>query len=365
MNDVTLPLHAGLFTDVPRVIAASSDISASTFRYPSGVEALRLETPRGHVIVLPFLGQMIWEAVFDGRNLGMGSLFPQPRHGASILDTYGALAYHAGVLRNGTPGPADTHPLHGEMPTMRFDAASLVFGRDQGGAFVELVGQVDHTTGFGPAYRATPRLRLGADQALIEVEMVVQNRSAHPMELMYMLHANFAFVADARIHQPAPYDPAHVVVRRAVPSHVVPSDAFLQLLADLGDTPARMETLSEPDLYSPEQVFYIKGLGVDAAGVCQQVMELPEGDAFSVAYRPADFPHCVRWIFNDGDAQVAAFALPSTCEPEGYTAEKAKGHVRLLQPAEMARFPVTFGYLDAREARAAISSIHDLGKARP
>lgn len=365
MSLVTFPLHPSLFGESPRVIAASADISASTFRYPSGVEALRLETPRGHVIVLPFLGQMIWEAVFDGRALGMGSLFAQPRYGDTILDTYGAFAYHAGVLRNGTPGPQDDHPLHGEMPTKRFDAASLVFGHDQDGDFVELVSQVDHTTGFGPAYRATPRLRLQARKALIDVEMVVQNRSAHPMELMYMLHANFAFVAGAKLHQPAPYDPAHVVVRRAVPSHVVPSDAFLSLLADLGDNPARMETLSEPQLYSPEQVFYIKGLGVDAQGRSQQVMELPEGDGFTLCHRPADLPHCVRWIFNDGDAQVAAFALPSTCEPEGYSAEKAKGHVRMLAAGQIARFPVTFGYLDEREARAAIAAVQDLGKGNP
>jgi monosaccharide-transporting ATPase len=91
------------------------------------------------------------------------------------------------------------------------------------------------------------------------------------------------------------------------------------------------------------------------------LMELPDGTGFSVDWRPEDLPFCVRWILNDGDAQVAAFALPATCEPEGYAAEKAKGHVRLLAPGQTARFPVTLGLLSGAElapARARIDAMN-------
>ena len=50
------------------------------------------------------------------------------------------------------------------------------------------------------------------------------------------------------------------------------------------------------------------------------------------------------------DVQVAAFALPATCAPEGYTAERRKGTVRSLAPGETARFSVRSGYLDAAAA---------------
>ncbi|QKV17918.1 aldose 1-epimerase family protein [Oricola thermophila] len=345
-----------------RTLVENHAFRITTFRYPSSVEGLRIENARGRVTILPWLGQMIWEAVFDGRNLGMGNEFPYPRHGDSILSTYGAFAYHAGVLRNGTPGPEDTHPLHGEMPVQRMDSAHLVFGGSGDDAYVTVGGHVEYVMGFGPHYVARPTVRLAANSGLLDVAMEVENLSAHPMELMYMLHANFDFVAGATIHQPAGYTPEATVVRQAIPGHVTPSQEFLALLEDLKTNPARMQTLDEPELYSPEQVFYIRGLKRDDTGRTRLAMELPDGDAFSVAYNPDDFPHCVRWILNDGDAQVAAFALPSTCEPEGYTAEKAKGHVRMLASGETVRFPVHLGYLDRSEAAAAIADIKTFRK---
>lgn len=357
MTEITLPLERRDFGPAPRLVAQSAGLSVRAFAYPSGVEALRIENRRGHVILLPFLGQMVWEAVFDGQNLGMGHGFPYPRRGRSILETYGALAYHAGLLRNGTPGPQDDHPLHGEMPVAEMDRAALSFGRDDLGPWVELSGDYEYVMGFGPHYLARPRVRLGVDAALLQIEMRVQNLSAHPMELMYMLHANFAFVADAEIHQPAAWTPETTKVRRAVPGHVTPSPEFLSLLDDLAVNPARMRRLSEPALYSPEQVFYVTGLGTGTGGRTRQVMALPEGDGFSLSHRPADFPHCVRWIFNDGDAQVAAFALPSTCEPEGYTAEKAKGHIRILAPGEELRFPVQLGHLSPEEMPQVLAEV--------
>ena len=46
-----------------------------------------------------------------------------------------------------------------------------------------------------------------------------------------------------------------------------------------------------------------------------------------------------------------SFALPSTSEPEGDTAEKAKGNVRSLAAGDTARFTVELGHLDAGECR--------------
>ncbi len=54
----------------------------------------------------------------------------------------------------------------------------------------------------------------------------------------------------------------------------------------------------------------------------------------------------------NADQQVAAFALPSTCLPEGYTAEKRAGRVQSLAPGASADFNVLTGYLDTKAAAA-------------
>jgi hypothetical protein len=180
------------------------------------------------------------------------------------------------------------------------------------------------------------------------------------MELMYMCHVNFAFVPGGRCVQPAPFTPERTAVRHAVPAHVQPNPGYLDLIEDLARNPARMETLSEPELYDPEQVFYLHGLGTDATGDTHLMLTRPEGDGFAMSYAPASFPHTVRWVLNDPDQKVAAFALPSTCQPEGYTAEKRKGHVRLLPPHGATDFSVRAGYLDhdaAARMGAHISSL--------
>ena len=97
------------------------------------------------------------------------------------------------------------------------------------------------------------------------------------------------------------------------------------LLGELAKNPARMEVLSEPRRYDPEQVFYIKGLRRGADGLVHFMMKRPEGDGFTIAWDPAIMLHTIRWVLANSDQRVAAFAMPATCEPEGYLAEKRKG----------------------------------------
>ncbi|HTP58590.1 MAG TPA: DUF4432 domain-containing protein, partial [Spirochaetia bacterium] len=89
-------------------------LKAVSFLFGTGVHALRIENPHGHIVVLPYQGQQIWDAVFHGRRQTMKTFFPEPVPTPNLLDSYGAFLYHCGALRMGTPGPEDTHPLHGE-----------------------------------------------------------------------------------------------------------------------------------------------------------------------------------------------------------------------------------------------------------
>jgi hypothetical protein len=292
-------------------------------------------------------------------------MFDAPRPAQTIIETYGCLVYHAGLLRNGVPTAEDTHPLHGEAPCMPMDSASIACGSDGSGSWLSVAGERDYAMGFGAHYRATPHVTLRADETRFDIVMTVENLSAAPMDLMYLCHANFAFAEGARIVQPAPFDSEHVVTRTAIPGHVTPTDDYRAFLKELAARPDRMEVLDEPQRYAPEQVFYIKNLKPGADGLAHFMLARREGDGFSIAYDPIAMPHAIRWILDNGDQRVAAFAIPGTCEPEGYTAEKRKGHVRSLASGARETFTTRLGYVDRRHAADLARSIAQSAEGAP
>ena len=76
-----LPLWRQLFSEQPRTLLANDDFTVTAFRYASGVEGLRVENARGYLVILPWLGQMIWDAEFDGHDLTMRNMFSEPKLG--------------------------------------------------------------------------------------------------------------------------------------------------------------------------------------------------------------------------------------------------------------------------------------------
>ena len=357
---IKIPLYASQFTEAERTLVVSDGFTATGFRYPTGVAALRIDTRRGWVVVLPFLGQMIWDAAFDGVRLTMRSLFDMPRPAGEILDTYGCFAFHSGVLRNGCPSPADTHALHGEMPCATMDEAAIEVGVDGEGAFLRLTGHRVFARGFANRYIAAPSLTLRPDTAMFDIGMDVTNTGGLPMDLMYMCHINFAFVPGARIIQAAPFDSACVRVRTVMPAHVPTHPAHAAYLAALSQDPSSTDLLDPDASYDPELVFYLRNLGRNAEGETRMMLALPQGGGFAIAYDPAIFPHTIRWLLRNPDHDVAAFAIPSTCEPEGYLSEKQKGNVRVLPSGHHAGFRVRVGYLAKAEASGWAASIKSM-----
>jgi Domain of unknown function (DUF4432) len=356
-GQVAVDLKRSFFGETERIVLRYGQCTASLFRYRAGVEAIRLTNECGHIIVLPYMGQIVWRAVFDGVELAMQSMFREPRLAKAIVETYGCLAYHAGLLRNGVPSPQDTHVLHGEMPCAEMDEAGVECGTDARGPWIAVTGAREYAMGFGAHYRATPRVVLRADAADFDVVMEVENLSAAPMDLMYLCHVNFAFAEGGRIVQPVSFTPEHVVTRTAIPGHVAPNDDYRALLGELAKNPARMEILDEPHRYDPEQVFYIKGLKRGADGLVHFMMARREGDGFTIAWDPESMPHTIRWVLVNSDQRVAAFAMPATCEPEGYLAEKRKGNVRSLAGGAKASFSTHIGYVESTRAATVAQSI--------
>ena len=72
---VRIELHRSSFESRERRLLEAGEFNVSAFRYDSGIEALRVCNARGEIILLPFKGQQIWRAGFDGRDLTMRSMF--------------------------------------------------------------------------------------------------------------------------------------------------------------------------------------------------------------------------------------------------------------------------------------------------
>ena len=157
----TVPLFRGAASAVEETVLQAGSLTASSFRYPSGIEALRLRNTRGSLVLLPWYGQMVWQAEFDGVPLGMRSGFTMPLPADSIAGTYGCFAFHSGLLRNGVPSADDDHAAHGEFPCSTMARAWLELREDAGGLALRLVGKtknaigIQATAGTGPIRRST------------------------------------------------------------------------------------------------------------------------------------------------------------------------------------------------------------------
>ena len=130
MSQTIIHLQPGFFESKARVLVEAGPLSASAFRFDSGVAGVRLRNELGAVVMLPFQGQQIWSVEFGGRELAMRTPFTEPRPTRVYLETYGGFLLHCGATAMGVPTGADTHPLHGELPNAPYQKAWIVAGED-------------------------------------------------------------------------------------------------------------------------------------------------------------------------------------------------------------------------------------------
>ncbi len=338
------------FTETEQRVLEYDGMKASLFIYPSGVKAVRLDIDRGYVVVLPYMGQQIWNAEMDGRKLTMGSMFDQPKNTDFFLHSYGCFMMHCGVLRMGCPGPEDNHPLHGELPCARYNDVEIRFGTDEKGSYIGITGQYAHDVAFTAHYCARPSVQLRKGSMLMDIAMSIENRSRSAMELMYMCHINYRPVDGGRIVQSLPWDPGHMVLRTSIPEHVTVTEKFLKFMDRLKDKPSLTETLKPEDEYKPEVAFFMNSPKTDSGGLCHFMHKHPDGKADYVGFNPELMDHPTRWIMRTGEQEALGVALPSTCDPEGYTAEKKKGNIRHIPGGTSVNLAVKTGVLDRKEA---------------
>ena len=359
MTKTILHLTPAFFSDRERILLQHGALTASAFRYDSGVAALRLQNPLGELVMLPFHGQQIWTAAFGGRNLTMKSMFTTPNATRSYLENYGAFLVHCGATRMGVPAAGDNHPLHGELPNAPYQRAWLAIGEDARGAYMEISGEYEHIVAFNDHYIARPQVRLYADSATFPISISISNLKKTPMDLMYLAHINLRPVDNGRLVYSAPCTPEHVRVRTSIPSHVHPPAGYAEFLAELAERPEKHNVLAPGLAFDPEVVFFIDYLA-DAGGWARSLQVHPDGSADYVAHRPDRLTHGIRWISRTPDQDCFGLCLPATAEPEGYSAEKAKGNIKSLAGGESVRFEMEAGYLDPDEAVAMAKKIATL-----
>ena len=355
-DHVIIDLHSVQFGPAETVLARHAGLTASVWRYRSGVAALRIANELGHIAALPFQGQQIWDAAFLGRRLTMGSMFEEPVPEVDFLQTYGAFFLHCGATAMGDPGLEDRHPVHGELPNARYPEARLVIGRDERGPFMGLTGSYHHRIAFGGHYVAEPTVKLHGRSSRISAEMRIRNLRHTPMELMYLAHINFRPAAGAVLVDSVPADAAHIRVRSALPPPLIPSPEYSRLIDKLERDPASHKIIDPGAAIDPELVLALNPLA-DESGWAHGMQLLRDGSADFVSHRPDQLDHCLRWLCQTPSESALGLMLPATAEAEGHAAEMAKGNVRLLPPQEEFRCSLEFGALDAaRRQRCARGS---------
>lgn len=348
-------LRNATILDAPQIVAEFGSLRASTFRYASGVAAVRLENEVGALVLLPFQGQQIWSAEFGGpgverRVLTWRSMVAEPVATRDFLGNFGGFLQHCGVLGVGGPGPQDTHPLHGELPNAPFQRAWLEAGSDERGDYLALCGEYRHSVAFTQDYTARPQVRLYAGSSLFRVAMEVTNHKHTPMEYFYLAHVNFRPVDGGRLVYSAQKTPEHVRVRAEAPSHLTPKPGYVEMLQELLRNPSKHETLLAGQEYDPEAVFLID-YEADGEGWAHSMQIHPDGSADYLRHRPDELPRVTRWISRTPDQDAVAIAEVGTSEPEGVTRERAKGNANFLAPGESWRMGFDAGLLTPDEAQ--------------
>ncbi len=359
MSEIKIHLRQEYFSEAEHELVSAGLLSASTLRYPSGVAGLRLHNELGELVLLPFQGQQIWSASFGGRNLTMKSMFSQPIPTRAYLETYGGFLVHCGATAMGVPAAGDTHALHGELPNAPYIDAWLTLGEDERGAYMGLSGRYQYTVAFSHNYAAQPTTRLYADSSVFFMGMEIVNLKRTPMELMYMAHVNFRPVDNGRLVYSAHCTPEHVRVRRTIPSHVKPGPGYVEYIEELAQHPERHNLLAPGLAFDPEVVFFID-YETDVNGWAHSLQVHPEGGADYISHRPDQLPKGVRWISRTPDQDCFGLVLPSTAEPEGYTAEKKKGNLVILPGGETWKCEMWAGHMDVAAAQAMEATIQSI-----
>ena len=136
---------------------------------------------------------------------------------------------------------------------------------------------------------------------------------------------------------------------------------YLAYLQELQRNPEKHNVL-RPDLaFDPEVVFTLDYVA-DGEGWAHTMQVHPDGNADYIRYRPTQLDKGVRWICRTPDQDALGMVLPATAEPEGYSAEKAKGNVKIIPGGGVFSCEMEAGVLSGDEAQQMAAKINEILK---
>ncbi len=358
MKDVVVNLNQSQFSDTEKTVLEYGNFKVSTFKYSTGVCALRLTNNDNELIILPYQGQQIWRARMGEHDLTMKTGYDEPKNTDDFMLTYGGFLLHCGATAMGNPTPEDTHPQHGELPNLRYDSAYIRCGEDDNGTYVSVGGKRDYYVAFTARYLAEPEIKLYDGENTAKVTMRITNLRTTPMEFIYLCHINFR-----------PFDGTRLVwagdvakVYRDIPDFLTDkAKADLNSYLDkLEENPALHTVIdSVTQCYLPEIVFRVNNKA-DSDGIAHCMAILPDESAYYVSYREAELPVGVRWIARTGDEDSLGMLLPTTAEHLGMIHARKTGQVEMLQGGAVKEMQITFGLLDKNTAAKTEDMINNL-----
>ncbi len=353
-------LQKYFFTEKETLIAEEGSLRATAYRFSTGVEALKIENEEGYFVILPFMGQQLWDFHFGGRDLKMKTSVKEPVPNVQYLQTYGGFLYHCGIQSFGAPDA--THPQHGEIPNRAYDNAYLEVGTDEKGTYMAVGGTLHFDIAFVQKYDFSPETRLYAGASKVRVNVKLENKKASPMEYMYLCHINFRPFNGARLVYNVPRDAEHIKIHKIVPD-TLPEETQKKLSAYMEKLEADrslMDTVGNPDeIYIPEICFAMKyNPDENGRGYTMQYIE-GEGACY-VDHPVKELELPVRWISRTPDEDAMGMVLPATGEHLGYANAKAKGQIKMLAPYSSVEFYMEVGFITDAEAKTVEAKINKL-----
>ena len=346
-------LKESYFGEKETEILQFGSLKASLFTYSTGVKAVRLSNEKGNLVMLPYMGQMIWRMTFLGRELTMKSIYDEPMPAKETYgETYGCFMIHCGLTAMGNPTAEDNHLPHGELPVAKYHTVFLESGEDEKGKYIALGGVYSHKRCFETNYDFSPLVKLYEGATSISVDASFTNHKDLPLEYFYLCHINHRPQNGSTLSYSAPRDT--IIVNHEVPEgyDAVNGGKTNAFLDKLDKNPGLMDKVGNPEeAYMPEIVFccFYKA---DEEGNAYTMQVMPEGDSVYVIHRPEELPFGVRWIARTKDEDAMGMVLPATAEHKGYLYCKEKGYSRFVATGETVTFHMETGLQDKAATEA-------------
>ena len=362
MSKTRMRLRPDFFADRPLELVRCGELSATAFRYETGIAGLRVQSDRVSLVLLPYTGMQVWFLELDGKLLSQKSMFDMPQDTQKFGDTYGGFLYHCGL--NNINGPAegeDPYPMHDVLPFARFDDVGITCGEDERGEYLAVDGTFVFRNSQELHWAYRPELRVYRGSAMVEMTADIENRRSRELDYLWMCHMNWLGIEGSRFVYSCPVDDEHVQV---VPTELGGDSPRAVAIRAYGERLVRDPAIADvldatTQVYDPELCINYRYLA-DNDGWAHAMQVMPAGDACYVGWDAGRLPFALRWFCRTGDEDGVGIALPSTgtCHSSAY--QRSHGQYNTLEPGGRDRLRWRFGHLEAEEARGMAAKIEDI-----